>query len=592
MRAIVVAGTPSESEVRAWVGDGAFDRAKEYVREGAVFDARRQGATLRARCEGQSAESYHVRATLSGAAISGAGCTCPVGADGRCKHVGALLLTWINRPSDFLVVDDVDATLSRRSRAELIALVKQMLRQDPDLETLLVTPLPDGKGRAPRGVADGAGSRMYRRQADAVIRRNGTEWGAVVPIVTELRAIRAIGDGFLAQRDAASAIAVFEGLGDAVIDRYAEYERQDEDMLLRHVVTECVESLGRCMEVPGVTGAVRESALRAMFEILESDDHLGDMGPADEVPEVILAHVDPSERALVARWVRSLSPEGTAWHARPHAGLLLDLESATLSDAEYLAACAALGRDAERVDRLLARDRTDEAVEAARHASTENLRAVADALVARGYGAVADEIVRGRTAVVADVSLHEWLLARARAQGDRVAMQREAEALLLAAPSLDRWRALRALVSDDPAGAWSSVRERGLAALDARAHRVAVEALLDEGDIPRALDRVRDEPTVDASGLAAAAGMKLRVAEAAERTHPREAMTIWEKHVDDLIATGRRTQYREAAAAARRVCALRDVVGDHEGGVAWVASLKAKHARLRALREELAAAGL
>lgn len=586
------AGTPTESVVRAWVGEGAFERAAEYVREGAVFGARRQGASLRARCEGQSAESYHVHTTLVGAAISSAGCSCPVGAEGRCKHVAALLLTWIERPGDFVVVEDLDAALARRTRAELVALVKQMIRQEPDLETLLVTPLPVGGARAPRAVSDGAGSRVYRRQADAIFRRNGTEWGAVVPIVAELGAVRAIGDGFLAQRDAASAIAVFEGLGDAVIDRYAEYERQDEDALLRHVVTECVESLGRCMEVPGVTGAMRESALRAMFEILESDDHLGDMGPADEVPEVILAHAAPTERALVARWVRSLSPEDAPWHARALAGLLLDLEASTLSDAEYLAACVALGRDAERVDRLLARDRTDEAVEAARQASTENLREVADALVVRGFGEVADEIVRGRTNAVSDVSLHEWLLARARTIGDRAAMEREAEALLLASPSLDRWRALRALMRDEPTGAWATLRARCLSALDARAHRVAVEALLDEGDIPAALARVTDEPTVDATGLAAASGMKLRVAEAAERTHPREAMAIWEKHVDDLIATGRRSQYREAAAAARRVCALRDVAGDHAGGVAWVASLKTNHARLRALREELAAAGL
>ncbi len=588
----LVPGTLSEAAVRAWVGDAAYERAVEYVREGAVFDARRQGTTLRARCEGQSAESYHVRAELPGGGVARAGCSCPVGADGRCKHVGALLVTWIRRSSDFVVVDDVDAALARRSRAELIALVKQMLRQEPDLETLLVTPLPDGRARTPRTVSDGAGARMYRRQAEAVFRRNGTEWGAVVPIVTELEALRAIGEGFLAQGDAASALAVFEGLGDAVIDRYAEYERQDEDALLRHVVTECVEGLGRCIAMPAAAPTVREGALRAMFEILEGDDHLGDMGPADEVPEEILAHANAHERALVARWVRSLAPEATPWHARPHAGLLLDLEADALSDDDFLVACAALGRDRDRVERLLARGRTDEALEAARQSSTENLRAVADLLVEHGHGDIAGEVVRYRTSTVPDVPLHEWLLARARSAGDREAMMREAEALLAAAPSLDRWRALRSLVTSDAWAAWEPVRERALKSLDERAHRVAVEALLDEGDVQRALDRVRDEPTVDATGLAAAAGMKLKVAEAAERTYPREAVAIWEKHVDDLVATGRRTQYREAASVARRVCALRDALGEHAGGAAWLASLKERHGRLRALREELAAAGL
>ena len=39
----------------------------------------------------------------------------------------------------------------------------------------------------------------------------------------------------------------------------------------------------------------------------------------------------------------------------------------------------------------------------------------------------------------------------------------------------------------------------------------------------------------------------------------------------DLIATGRRTRYREAAAAARRVCALYDAVDDADGAERWVA---------------------
>ncbi|MFO0607788.1 MAG: hypothetical protein U0324_31785 [Polyangiales bacterium] len=585
-------GLVVDHNVRAFVGEGAFARAQEYVREGAVFDARRQGDTLRGACEGQSAESYDVRATVSPTGeIGAAACTCPVGADGRCKHVAALLLTYARTPGDFVVVDDVDAALAKRSRAELIAVIRQMLRQRPELETLLVTPLPDGRARTPRRLPPGATPRLYRRQADAVFRRHGSEWGAVVAVVPELRAIAAIGEGFVAQGDAASAFSAYEGLVEAVLVRYAEYERQDEEGVLRHVITECVEGLGRCLALPGAATELRERILRLLFDLLEDDDHLGDAGPVDEAGEAIVRYANDVERALVARWLRALSPDATAWHARPHAGVLLDLERDSLPDDEYLAACVALGRDRERVERLLARGRREEALEAAREASVSNLRAVADAMVAAGEGVAAEAVVRDRSGAN-DPGLFEWLLGRARAAGDGESVARWSEALLLAAPSIDRWRAAKRAFEARGPEAWGAARGRLLAALERRAHRVAVEALLDEGDLARALVLVESEPTVDAAGAPVPAGMKLRVAEAAERSHPREAMAIWKGHVRDLIASGRRSRYREAAEAARRVCALYDAAGDAAGAARWVEELRAAHGRLRALREELAAAGL
>lgn len=593
--AVVTSNSPGlvvDHNVRTFVGDGAFERAQEYVRDGAVFDARRQGDTLRGACEGQSAESYDVRATVSAAGeVSAAACTCPVGADGRCKHVAALLLTYARTPGDFVLIDDVDAALAKRSRAELIAVIRQMVRQRPELETLLVTPLPDGRARTPRRLPAGSSQRLYRRQADAVFRRHGSEWGAVVAVVPELRAIAAIGDGFVAQGDAASAFAAYEGLVEAVLVRYAEYERQDEDGILRHVITECVEGLGRCLGIADTAPEFRERVLRLLFDLLEDDDHLGDAGPVDEAGEAMVRWATDRERALVAKWLRALSPEATGWHARPHAGVLLDLERDTLPDDEYLTACVALGRDRERVERLLARGRRDEALEAARHAAVSNLRAVADLMAAAGEGEAAEAVVRDRSAAN-DPASFEWLLGRARAAGDLDAVARWSEALLRAAPTIERWRAAKRAFEARGEGDWDEARARLLHALERSAHRVAVEALLDEGDLARALVLVEPEPTVDASGAAVPAGMKLRVAEAAEKSHPREAVSIWKGHVRDLIATGRRTRYREAATAARRVCALYDAMNETASGQRWVAELRESHGRLRALREELAAAGL
>jgi hypothetical protein len=55
-----------------------------------------------------------------------------------------LLLTWRERPEAFGEAAEIDAALEGRSKDELIALVKQMLRLRPDLESLLEMPLPAG----------------------------------------------------------------------------------------------------------------------------------------------------------------------------------------------------------------------------------------------------------------------------------------------------------------------------------------------------------------------------------------------------------------------------------------------------------------
>src|SRR5262249_40315117 len=136
----------AEKDIRARVGAQSFERGMSYFRAGAVFDTKRQGPALKARCEGSQAESYRIRVVFDRSGqIAEAACSCPVGEGGACKHVAAVLLTWRARPEEFVEVEELDASLERRSKAELIALIKQMLRREPDLEAVLETPLP-GKG--------------------------------------------------------------------------------------------------------------------------------------------------------------------------------------------------------------------------------------------------------------------------------------------------------------------------------------------------------------------------------------------------------------------------------------------------------------
>lgn len=59
-------------------------------------------------------------------------CFLPVGVDGHCKYVTAILLTWLDNPEVFEENADLETTLVPRSKPELIALIRQILQRYPD----------------------------------------------------------------------------------------------------------------------------------------------------------------------------------------------------------------------------------------------------------------------------------------------------------------------------------------------------------------------------------------------------------------------------------------------------------------------------
>ena len=578
----------TDEAIRVWVDAGTWTRSNDYFDKGKVFAPRRQGATLKARVEGSGAAPYHTRLTLApDGTIFDAHCTCAVGADGRCKHVCALARTWAASPDSFLVVDPLEVALRRRSRAELEALITQMLKQDPELETLLETALP---GIRP-GTLPPQHAPVYRRQAEEVFREHGVSFAALVPIVDGLRPLVDIGVGFLDARDADRAALTFDEVAQAVLDRYELYAAHDVHGRLRAVVTDCVHGLTRCLQIDGAPREARRRALRALVDVLDAD---ADAGLADDVPDALLEHCLPEERAVVAAWLRALGEdevtegEETPWDKIRHGQLLFDLVVDELPEEAFARACRLLHRWAQLVEHLLLLGRADEALAVAREAETVALPAVADALARHGRAEEAERILARRADEEPDAEVFAWLLHRGRGRANPETVRRWTEGLLVCEPELERFLALRAMT---PADAWPAVRDRVLARPSVQANATAyVRMLLAEGEVDLALARVADEPTVAAHRDGSVPGTRLLVAEAIHATRPEASIAIWEKHIDDLVATGLRPRYREAVAYAQKVMHALDATGG--SATPWLKALKEKHSRRHALREELARVGL
>ena len=185
-------------------------------------------------------QPYRLRVAFGSEGIEEAHCSCPVGGGGHCKHVGALLLAWLDQPDAFRVAAELDADLEQRSKGELIALIKQMLQLQPDLETLLEAVLPGGDRR---GVP--VNPEIYRRQVLSAFRRGGDDWMAPRGIAADISVTVSAGDGFLALDEYPNASIVYGAVAQEILQHYDMM--LDEDGFLGEVVDRCVEGLGSCL---------------------------------------------------------------------------------------------------------------------------------------------------------------------------------------------------------------------------------------------------------------------------------------------------------------------------------------------------------
>jgi uncharacterized Zn finger protein len=215
----------TQGDIERWVGSASFRKGLRYYRQGMIFKARIRGQAVQSRCHGSRAASYQVQATLGRQQIQSADCSCPVGAGGRCKHVAALLLTWLNDPDSFQESETLEATLEKRSKAELIALIRLMLEREPDLEIFLDMPLPGtASSREPLD------PEVIRKQVEHAFDNPYDDWGWADPydVVRSLKPLFDLASQNIDQENYENAATIYQEVADIVLN-YSDAIMQDEN---------------------------------------------------------------------------------------------------------------------------------------------------------------------------------------------------------------------------------------------------------------------------------------------------------------------------------------------------------------------------
>jgi uncharacterized Zn finger protein len=568
----------SEALIRKMASGASFERGKSYYHGGAILDPIRQGMELRAECEGSQYEPYQVSATLTGKGVGGTACTCPYSGAGICKHLVALLLAYVHEPQAFRVIPPLEAMLAPRRKADLIALIGEMIKRYPDLMSIVELSAATQPGRS-------TDLETYRRQIRRVLRSESLR-----VIDRELWALRDTAARLEKAGDWLGAGGVYHVLLDETVSHYGdELQEMDEEGDIAMFVNEVAEGVSRCLAEGQPDSQTRRLWLEALLEAELTDIALGGIDLAPSAWDALLEHATDADWSWVEQRVRAELQKSHDW-AREALVNLLSARKERAGQAEDAGALIReLGTPEQRAFLLIDEGKIDEAMQLMRPVLTNKPGLVtefADALVA----------ARAAQAAVALVTEHaqgersstwcmDWLVKYYRKHGRRREALVWQQKVFLLRPSAEEFQALREV--SRKLGTWDQVRVEALKALEgSKRFGPLTEIALHEGDVPRALGLLpRMQPWERGH-------YQWQVAQAAEKSHPREALALYTELVEQAIRRRDRRTYQQAVQHLNRMKAVYQSLDAASDWEAYLESLRVQFRHLPALQDELRQARL
>jgi len=509
-----------------------------------------------------------------------------------------------------LLVDNVDAVYrqAQQSRADIV----RPLADYPWHMRQFWVRHPDGYLIRPAQKILSVNPATYRRQVADAFRRDAPR------ITQELLAVKETADRLAAQGDFLGAATIYETLVTEIFEQshlyydeeaeYDDYYEEEgyypEEEGLEQLVEECIEGLGNCLADERDDRVAREKSIEVLFAIYQRDLHAYDSHGFDtSAANQLVRYTTPLERQTIVGWIREAladeEEEITGSERQAYGKFWLDLQKESLDDEAYLRICRETGRTSDLVDRLLTLGRIDEAARETQQVDDLAFLRLADLFIQHGQDAVAERLVRGRITEKPALHVLEWLQKYYRDRGNRTAELEVAETLFRTQPYLRRYQELRDLAGR--LDRWETLRPELLMLLEQAGNAtLLIQIALDEGDIDRALQLLKGMAKKDIHGYTynnsygyyGFGDIALQVARAAEEARPREAIELYRQSAERLIALRGRQNYQEACKSLAKMRALYENLGEHEAWTTYITALREQNRNLRALREELAAAGL
>ena len=129
----------TEDQIQERCTKQVFARGEDYFHNEAIENAIFHDHTLSANCYGSEDTPYRVSVELTPTGIADAECSCPYDWGGDCKHIIALLLTYIHEPDEIHSLEPILTAIAEKPRATLLRIISELLKREPALVPIVKT---------------------------------------------------------------------------------------------------------------------------------------------------------------------------------------------------------------------------------------------------------------------------------------------------------------------------------------------------------------------------------------------------------------------------------------------------------------------
>lgn len=582
-------------QIKARTTSKTFSRGQGYYQSDAIFGTIQRGNQIEAKCHGSYPEPYHVSVAFYNSEIIDANCNCEYDWGGDCKHIIALLLTYLHSPEDFDDRPPIEDALDSRTKEDLIDIIQQMLLRYPDLQDIVDSPTPN---EVIKGVASLDMLSMRQELRNAFQNPSYDRYGNYsADQYHKVAQYKSNGEKFSEYGDWESALAIYCMIIDEFVAIGDEY--YDEDGDLAYLVDTIVEQIPDCLDHTDIVNddTERMKVLTTLLGIYIWDIDFGGIDIGGSAPDIVLQYmkqrdVDTIRQKInIARERKAQSRYGN-WAIEAYDRFLINLDVVDNVDPEItLKRLREEGMDELLVSKLLELGRVDEATTTIRNNFTGSyeLRKVFRHLDVHGHHVLATQIAEETLYKMFDGVLASWLIDRYEIQQNLDKVLEWRLKLMRHQPDVEVYKNIKSTAQS--LNQWEEIQPQIIDNLQTRkAWDTLTQVYLVDEEWELAWQTL---PKVN-KGHYGYEGYRLefQVAEASRHVMPERAIPIYIKRARGNIDQRKRDYYREAASLLSQVQHMYDQLDEFEKWETLITKIREEFNRLPALQDELNKAGI
>lgn len=582
----------SQEQIESRAFDKIFPRGEALFENGAISHTVRRGDEISARCRGSYPQPYRVWAALADSEIAAAGCSCEYDWGGDCKHIVALLLTYLRHPERFVEGEPLRDALMSREKEHLLDIIEEMIILHPELEEIIEDEASADSSNQPmelqtirleiKHALDFIGEWMDRAAENKIyeLTRQGSRYARRGEYAHAIAIYCAILDECNASDyptdDEGQYVEAINNTVDQLKEALSRFDFADDADLRKRVLDTLVDTVIWDIEFGGIEYGY------------DAEDLILNMAQAADIPG-IREHV-----SLIANRERTTGRISN-WKNEAYESFLMKLDRIDATDPEetlkrlqakelpYL--CASL---------LLDLKRYEEAIEVIRTKlqSAYALQRGLDLLVEHQQIQTAIQIAEAALENEYEKRIAAWLIDLYQQQDDESSELRLQSMRMRQEPHVDFYGSLSAVSKS--LGLWQMLRPQVHSELkQGEDYLTLTLAYLHDEDWDMAWETLAKATTPQGRYPPAVHHrLDFTVAKASRRARPALAIPIYIKYARAEIARRTRKHYADAAALLAEVQGMYAQLNDSASWQKLIADLRQEFARLPALQDELNRAGL